>query len=41
LRIDALDRKLQVLHAFVEGQDVALGDFKKEVRDEKRFERLL
>ena len=41
LRIEALERKLHVLHAFVEGHDVALGDFKKkEVRDEKRFEEL-
>jgi hypothetical protein len=41
LRIDALDRKLQVLHAFVEGQDFALRDFKKEIKDDKRFEGLL
>ena len=40
LRIDALERKLHVLHAFVEGHDVALRDFKKEVRNEKRFEQL-
>ena len=40
LRIDALDRKLQVLLAFVESHDVALRDFKKEVRDDKRFERM-
>jgi hypothetical protein len=41
LRIDALDRKLQVLHAFVEGHDVALKDFKKEVKDDNRFEWML
>ena len=40
LRIEALERKFQVLNAFVEGHDVALRDFKKEVRDEKRFEQL-
>jgi ribosomal protein S21 len=40
LRIEALERKLQVLHAFVESHDFALRDFKKEVRDEKRFEQL-
>jgi hypothetical protein len=33
-RIDALDRKLQVLLALVEGHDFALRDFKKEVRDD-------
>ena len=38
LKIDALERKLHVLHAFVEGHDAALRDFKKEVRNEKRFE---
>jgi hypothetical protein len=38
LRIEALERKLHVLHAFVEGHDVALRDFKKETRDDKRFE---
>jgi hypothetical protein len=40
LRIEALERKLQVLHAFVEGHDATLRDFKKEVRDEKRFDQL-
>jgi hypothetical protein len=40
LRIDALERKLNVLHAFVESHFVALRGFKKEVRDEKRFEQL-
>jgi hypothetical protein len=40
LRIEALERKLSVLYAFVEGHDVALRDLKKEVRDEKRFEQL-
>ena len=39
-RIEALERKLQVLHAFVEGNNVALREFKKEVRDEKRFDEL-
>jgi hypothetical protein len=38
LKIEALERKLHVLHAFVEGHDVAQRDFKREVRDEKRFE---
>jgi hypothetical protein len=41
LRINALERKLHVLNAFVDGHDVALRDFKREVRDEKRFEQLL
>ena len=40
LRIEAVERKLHVLHAFVEDHDVAFRDFKKEVRDEKRFEQL-
>jgi hypothetical protein len=40
LRIEALERKLYVLHAFVEGNDVALRDFKKEGRDDKRFEQI-
>ena len=40
LRIDALERKLHVLHAFVQGHDVVLRDFKKDVRDEMRFEQL-
>jgi hypothetical protein len=40
LRIEALERKLQVLHAFVEGHDVVFRDFKREVRDENRFELL-
>jgi hypothetical protein len=40
LRIDALERKLQVLQAFMEGHDVALRDFKREVKDEKRFDQL-
>ena len=40
LRIEALERKLQVLHAFVEGHDVALRDFKIDIRDEKLFEQL-
>jgi hypothetical protein len=37
LRIDALERKLQVLHTFVESQNITLRDFKKEVIDGKRF----
>jgi hypothetical protein len=41
LRIEALERKLQVLHAFVEGHDVAIMGFKKDARDEKRFEDLI
>lgn len=40
LTIKALERKLHVLYALVEGNDVALRDFKKEVRDDKRFELL-
>jgi hypothetical protein len=40
LRIEALERKLQVLFAFFEGHDVALRDFKREVRDENRLEQL-
>ena len=40
LRIEALERKLHLLHALVDGQDVALSHIKKEFRDEKRFEEL-
>ena len=40
LRIEALERKLHVLHALVDGQDVALSHIKKEFRDQKRFEEL-
>jgi hypothetical protein len=39
LRITALERKLQVLYAFVESHDLGLRETKKEAtRDDKRFE---
>jgi peptidoglycan hydrolase CwlO-like protein len=41
LRIEALERKLHVIHAFVESHEFTMRDFKREVRDEKRFEQLL